>query len=43
MMPAERVSGAVPVRSNSRPQLPYRGNKLLARHRFEVFVHDFVL
>jgi hypothetical protein len=34
------MSGAVPVRPDSRAQPPRLGNQLLARHRLEVLVHD---
>src|SRR3989442_2053976 len=40
MMPAERVSGAVPVGPDARAQPPRLGNQLLAHHRVEIFVHD---
>src|SRR3989442_13625344 len=39
-MPAERVSGAVPVGPDARAQPPRRGNQLLEHHRVEIFVHD---
>src|SRR3989454_4587549 len=39
-MPAERVSGAVPVGPDARAQPPRLGNQLLAHHRVEIFVHD---
>jgi len=39
-MPAERVSGAVPVHPNPRAQPPRFGEQLLARHGFEVLVHN---
>src|SRR3989442_13101160 len=40
LMPAERVSGAVPVGPDARAQPPRLGNQLLAHHRVEIFVHD---
>src|SRR2546430_6720844 len=39
-MPAERMSGAVSASPDPRAQSPRLGNQLLARHRFEVLVHD---
>src|SRR2546425_5819139 len=40
MMPAERVSGTVPVGPDARAQPPRLSNQLLAHHRVEIFVHD---
>jgi hypothetical protein len=40
-MPAERVSGAIAVRSDPRTQPPRLGNQLLARHGFEILVHSW--
>jgi hypothetical protein len=39
-MPAERMSGAIPVRSDPRTQPPRLCNQLLARHGFEILVHN---
>jgi hypothetical protein len=39
-MPAELMSGAVAVRADPRAQLLHFNDQLIARHRFEILVHD---